>query len=254
MPLAFNVDRFAFGVLAENAGVSRVPTVTAFSHHPIDVDNVAQEVMAAQEWCREQNLIDRAGKVSDDVANLLSLYGRASEEFDLRFSVEQQHERRATVSRSGRDAVRTVVDGDLIYVEEVSAHSAIASLVAVLPEQAPARIKATGFDLAAVQGITDDQHAEAQLRSHGVDTREFRKVTQLLDEPRLGAGQIGVTIWGRGHREQRAKQTVEVIDVTSGRIALYNSNGQRMIVGADAATFDRVLGGILTDTRRCTRQ
>lgn len=259
MPLAINVDRLEFAVLAEQSGASRVPAVTAFSHYGAPVADVRREFTAAEERCRHRGLLDRAGHVNGELRDLLAVFARTADEFDLRFSSEREHELRAAVSRSGRDAVRTVIDGETVRVEAVRPDNAIASLVSVMPEQAPARMRPLSIDLAAMDAVMaehpdgDPDAIEAGLRGHGVDTREYRQITQLLDGPRLGAGQLGVTTWGRERREQRGEQTVQVIDVASGRMAIYNSSGRRMIAGADLGTFNRLLGELAQDARRNAR-
>lgn len=260
MPLSIAVDRLEFAVLADQTGVGRVPIVATFSHYSQPVTDVRRAFVDAEQRCRQRGLLDHNGQAGDEVRELLGIYPQTSVEFDLRFSTEKEHELRAAVSRSGRNAVRTVVEGDTIHVEEVRPENAVASLVSVLPDQAPARIHPLSIDATALREVlakhpdpTPDV-IEAGLRAHGVDTREYRKISQLLDGPRTGAGQLGVTAWGRGRREQRGEQTVQVIDIPSGRVAVYDSSSRRMVVGADVGTFNRVLGEIAEETARATER
>lgn len=254
MPVALDVDRLEFAVLAQKSGITRVPVVAAYGHHGTTVGDVRGAFDAAEDRCHHRGLLMR-GEVRTDAAELLNLYQHAEVEYDLRFSVEQGTELRAAVTRSGRDAVRTVVDGDRVHLEEVRGSEAIAALVSVLPERPPARVRPTGVDSEALTAVMkqhpdgDQTTIEAGLRSHRADTREYRRAAQLLDGPKLGVGQVGVTIWDHLRREHRGQHTMQVIDIPSGRVGVYDSRGQRMIAGADLATFIRVLDDITTDTR-----
>ncbi|MDR7301499.1 ESX secretion-associated protein EspG [Haloactinomyces albus] len=255
MSSVIDVDRLEFVVLAEQAGINRVPLVASFSHYGTAVQDVGREFEQAERRCRQRGLLDRVGRVSDEAGNLLGLYPHTAVEYDLRFSAERGTELRAAVSRAGDVAMRTVVVGDRIHLAAVRAADMIPALVSVLPEVAPARMRPVGIDLAAMraamaQADAEDQRAvETALRSHGVDTREYRKITRLLDGPKFGAGEVGVTIWGRNRKEHRGEQTVQVFDLEAGRVAVYNSSGHRMLAGADIGTFNRLLGEITTHTR-----
>ena len=64
------------------------------------------------------------------------------------------------------------------------------------------------------------------------------------------APDAGVTVWAQGRKEFRADQTMKLLDLPSGRVAIYNSSGQRMLAGADVGTFKRILGGLASQTQR----
>lgn len=259
MPSKLDVDRLEFVVLAEKAQLTRVPMVTSFSHYGTTVQDIPREFEAADERCRQRGLINHSGKVSDDVWDLLGLYPNTAVEYDLRFSAKKGTELRGAVSQSGQYAVRTVIDGDRIILERVRAADMIPSLAALLPEHKPAKMQPLGIDLAEMRtvikeaerrGDSDQRAIEQGLRSRGVDIAEYRKMTKLLDGPKLGAGEIGVTVWGSRRKELRGDQTLRVIDLESGRVSVYNSGGQRMVAGCDIGTFKRVLGGIASQAQR----
>lgn len=258
-----DLDSLEFAVLAEAAGIDRVPTVAAYRNYGTPVDDVDAEFEAAERRCRDRGLLDRSGRPDDRVAELLALYQRASVEYDLRFSAQRGTELRAAVCGAGREALRTVVSGDRVRLDRVSADQLIPAAVAVLPEHEPLRMRPLSVELSALRSVyagtdedtePDQREVESRLRALGVDTREFRQITDLLAEPRLGVGELGVTAWGRGGAESRGEQTVKLIDVGRGRMAVYNGGGRRMLCGADPATVGRVLGEVAERARRRLRE
>jgi hypothetical protein len=259
VPSKLDVDRLEFVVLAEKAEITRVPLVASFSHYGTAVRDIPREFEAADERCRRRGLIDQRGKVNDDVWEMLGIYSHTSLEYDLRFSSKKGTELRAAVSQSGEVAVRTVIDGDRIVLDRMRATDMIPSLHALLPEHKPAKVQPLSVDLAGIRaamqeaerrGETDQRSIEHGLRTRGIEIGEYRKMTQLLDGPKLGAGEVGVTVWGRHRKELRGDQTLRVVDLESGRVSLYNSAGRRMLAGCDIGTFKRVLGGIASQTQR----
>ena len=256
MPTTIELDLLEYAVLAEKSGINRVPTIASYSNHGTAVTDVVAEFDDAEQRCRRRRLIDDRGRASDEVWDLLGIYPSTSVEFDLRFSAREGTEVRASVSRTSRGAVRTIVDGDRVRLEELRTGEAIASLVSALPPVDPLRTQPLSIDLSALRAATaetggEDQAAiERSLRSHGVDVRVYRRITELLAGPKLGAGELGVTAWGRDRREHRGEQTVRVYDLESGRVVVHNSRGTRMLVGADMSTFHRVLDDLVSDTQR----
>ncbi|GAB3283095.1 hypothetical protein GCM10027563_13660 [Parasphingorhabdus pacifica] len=166
------------------------------------------------------------------------------------------------VSQAGQRALRTVVDGDRIILESVRPSDAVQAMMSTLPEHAPARIRPPlSMDLGELRkvmgevnkrGEADQRAVEEGLRSRGMDIRGFRQITQLLDAPRLGAGEVGATIWTATRKEVRCDQTLKIIDLPSGRVAIYNSAGQRMLAGADIGTFNRILNDMVKHAQRET--
>ncbi|MCI2424248.1 ESX secretion-associated protein EspG [Saccharopolyspora sp. K220] len=254
-----DVDRLEFAILAERAGLSRIPMIASYSNYGTTIEDLPSEFEAAEQRARDRGLISASG-VNDRVMELLGIYPHAAIEYDLRFSAKKGTELRAAVSKVGKTAVRTVVDGDRIILEPVHPNDAIPALVSVLPEHPPARIRPPlSVDLAEMRGAMievrrrgdEDPHAiEQSLRARGVNIGAFRKMTQLLDGPRLGLGEVGVTIWDDRRKEFRGDQTIRIIDLQVGRTAVYNSGAQRMFAGADMSTFTRVLGELTTKTQR----
>lgn len=262
MASKIDVDRLEFIVLAERAGLNRVPVVASFSHYGTRVQDIPREYAAAEQRCRERGLLAPGGELNDRVLEVLGIYSRAAVEYDLRFSMRKETELRVAVTQADRVAVRTVVDGDRIVLEPVRPSDAIPALVSTLPEHAPARIRPPlSMDLTELRAVmadvtkrgeTDPRAVEAGLRSRGMDVRGFRQITQLLDGERLGAGEVGATIWTGTRKEVRCDRTVKIVDLPSGRIAIYNSAGQRMLAGADLGTFNRILGDMVTRAQRET--
>lgn len=253
-----DVDRLEYAILAERAGLKRVPVVAAFSHHGTRVRDAPREFDAAEQRVRERGLVHPGG-VNDQVLELLEAYSHATVEYDLRFSAQKGTELRAAVTQTAKAAVRTTVHGDRIVLEPVHPRDAIPALVSLLPEHRPARIRPPlSVDLDAVRAAMrdaerqggDPRAIEQSLRARGASTVNFRKMTQLLDGPRLGLGELGVTVWDDLGKEHRGEQTMRVIDLEQGRTAVYNSGNQRMFAGADVSTFTRVLGELATETRR----
>jgi hypothetical protein len=254
------VDRVEFIILAETAGINRVPMVASYSHYGTPVQDIPREFEEAEQRCRQRGLIDHGGRINDRVWELIGVYPNSSVEFDLRFSTEKETEVRAAVSQAGDVAVRTVVDGDRITLDAVRPNDMISALMSVLPEVGPARIRPPlSIELSEMRaamaeaqrrGDSSQDAIEQELRSRGVSVGTFRKITQILDGPRLGAGEAGVTIWGRERKEFRGDQTMKIIDLPSGRVAIYNSGNQRMLAGCDIGTFQRILGGLVTETQR----
>lgn len=254
-----DVDRLEFAILAERAGLTRIPMIASYSNYGTTVKDIPREFDAAEQRVRDRGLINPRG-VNDRVMELLGIYAHTTVEYDLRFSSKKDSELRAAVSKANKTAVRTVVDGDRIILEPVHPNDLIPALVSVLPEHPPARIRPPlSVDLAEMRaamtevrrrGDENTQAIELSLRARGVNVASFRKMTQLLDGPRLGLGEIGITIWGDRRRERRGDQTLRIIDLQQGRTAVYNSGTQRMFAGADMSTFTRVLGELTTKTQR----
>ncbi|MGJ7905629.1 ESX secretion-associated protein EspG [Actinopolyspora sp. H202] len=258
-----DLDSLEFAVLAEGAGIARVPTVAAYRNYGTLVDDVDAEFDAAERRCRQRGLLDRSGRPEDGVAELLALYERASVEYDLRFSAQRETELRAAVCGAGRAALRTVVSGDRVRLDRISVDQPIPAILAVLPEHEPLRMRPLSVELSALRSVyaeadegsePDQREVEPRLRALGVDTREFRRITELLAEPRLGVGELGVTVWEKGGAESRGEQTVKLIDIGRGRMAVYNGAGRRMLCGADPATIGRVLGEVAELARRRLRE
>ncbi|GAA0511716.1 ESX secretion-associated protein EspG [Saccharopolyspora thermophila] len=254
-----DVDRLEFAILVERAGINRIPLITSFSHYGTPVKDIPSEFEAAERRCRDRGLTVPGG-VNERILEMLAVYPNAAIEYDLRFSAKKGTELRAAVSKAGKRALRTVVDGDRIILEPVHPNDLIPALVSVLPEHPPARIRPPlSVDLAEMRaamtevrrrGDDDPQAIEQSLRARGVNIASFRKMTQLLDGPRLGLGELGVTIWDDRRKEFRGDQTIRIIDLQLGRTAVYNSGSQRMFAGADVNTFTRVLGELTTKTQR----
>ncbi|MDA3648238.1 ESX secretion-associated protein EspG [Saccharopolyspora indica] len=253
-----DVDRLEYAILAERAGLTRIPMVAAYSHYGTQVQDIPREFNAAEQRVRERGLVNPSG-VNDRVMELLGIYAHASVEYDLRFSSQKGSELRAAVTKASKTAVRTVVSGDRIILEPVHPNDLIPALISALPEHQPAKIRPPlSIDLQDVRAAMaeasrqgDDPRAiEQALRARGVNPANFRKMTQLLEGPRLGLGEAGVTIWDDRGKEHRGDQTIRIIDLQQGRTAVYNSGNQRMFAGADLSTFTRVLGELATHTRR----
>jgi ESX secretion-associated protein EspG len=254
-----DVDRLEFAILAERARLTRIPMIASYSNYGTPVKDMPREFEAAEQRARDRGLIHPGG-VNDRVMELLGIYPHAVIEYDLRFSSKKGAELRASVSKVGKTAVRTVVNGDRIILEPVHPNDVIPALVSVLPEHPPARLRPPlSVDLAEMRaamaevnrrGDDDPRAIEQSLRAQGVNVANFRKMTQLLDGPRLGLGEVGVTIWDDRRKEFRGDQTLRIIDLQLGRTAVYNSGTQRMFAGADMSTFTRVLGELATKTQR----
>ncbi|MFR9728627.1 ESX secretion-associated protein EspG [Saccharopolyspora sp. MS10] len=259
MASKLDVDRLEFLVLTGHAGLKRLPPVLQYSRYGTPVRNVRAELDAAADRCRGRGLVDRADRVSDEVWDLVGAYGSPAVEYDLRFSAQKGTELRAVVSQAGKVAVRSVMHGDRLVLERVRSEDAVPALVSVLPEHPPVKMKPVNIDLGEMRavmaevekkGITDPRAVEHGLRSRGVEVAGFRKATDLLDGTKLGAGQIGVTVWNQQRKEFRGDHTVQVVDVEGGRVSIYNSGTQRMIAGADVGTFRRVLGDLAGAAQR----
>ncbi|MDA3630793.1 ESX secretion-associated protein EspG [Saccharopolyspora oryzae] len=253
-----DVDRLEYAILAERANLTRIPMVAAYSNYGTKVQDIPREFDAAEQRCRDRGLVNPGG-VNDRVMELLGIYSHATVEYDLRFSSKKGAELRVAVTKANKTAVRTVVDGDRIILEPVHPNDLIPALISTLPEHQPARIRPPlSIDLADVRAAMaeasrqgeDPRAIEQGLRNRGVSPANFRKMTQLLEGPRLGLGEAGVTIWDDRGKEHRGDQTIRIIDLQLGRTAVYNSGGQRMFAGADLSTFTRVLGELATKTRR----
>lgn len=263
MPSKIDVDRLEFIVLAERAGSSRVPMIASFSHYGTRVQNISDEYADAEQRCRARGLLGPGGQVDEHALEMIGLYSRAAVEYDLRFSTQKETELRVAVTQAGPRAMRTVVEGDRVLLESVRPSDAIQALVSTLPEQAPARIRPPlSIDLAEMRkvmadldkrGETDPRAIEEGLRARGVDIRGFRQITQLLEGPRQGAGEVGATIWTSTRKEIRCDHTLKIVDLASGRVGIYNSAGQRMLAGADIGTFNRILGDMVTQAQRAQR-
>ena len=259
MASKIDIDRLEFLVLAERAGLNRVPMVASYSHYGTPVQDIGRELNDAEQRCRAKGLLDPGGKVNDRVLELFDIYPRTAVEYDLRFSTQQETELRVAVSQAGQLAMRTVA-GDRLVLEPVRPSDMVSALISTLPELAPARIRPPmSMDLTELRkvmaevnkrGETDPRAIEEGLRSRGVDIRGFRQITQLLDGKRLGAGEVGATVWTSTRKEVRCDQTLKIVDLPSGRIGIYNSAGQRMVAGADIGTFNRILGDMVTQAQR----
>ena len=246
-----DVDRLEFLVLNGWAGGRRIPPVLTYSHYGTPVQDLNAELEAADARCRQRGLVDRSNRVSDEVWDLIGVYGSTALEYDLRFSAQQGTELRAAVSRSGQIAVRSTMRGDRIVLERIRAEDAVPALLGLLPEHPPVKMQPVQVDLTEMRAVVAaGAPLEQGLRNRGVDVRGLRAATDLLDGTKLGAGQIGVTAWNPRRAETRGEHTVQVVDVPGGRVSVYNSGNQRMIAGADLATFRRVLGELATATQR----
>ncbi|GAB2650864.1 hypothetical protein GCM10027271_05640 [Saccharopolyspora gloriosae] len=259
MAFKLDVDRLEFAVLAGWAGLKRLPPVVQFSHYGTPVQDINAELDAADARCRQRGLVNRANQVSDEVWDLIGIYPTTAVEYDLRFSAKKGTELRAAMSQSGQVAVRTVMHGDRYVLERVRAEDTVPALASVLPEHPPLKMKPVNVDLTEMRAVmadvqkkgqTDPRAIEQGLRTRGIDVTGFRKATELLDGTKLGAGQIGVTVWNAQRKEFRGDHTVQVVDVEGGRVSIYNSGNQRMVAGADIGTFRRVLGDLTTAAQR----
>ncbi|WP_344684029.1 ESX secretion-associated protein EspG [Saccharopolyspora taberi] len=260
MPSKIDIDLLEFAVLADRSGINRVPAVASYSNYATPFHNIPVQLAEAEQRCRQRGLLTPGGEINDRVRELIGIYPHVSLEYDLRFSAQKGTELRACVSQAGETAVRTIVEGDHVVLDKVRPVDMIPALIAVLPELQPARIRPPlSIDLTEMRaamadvskhGRSDNEAIEQALRSRGADVRPLRQMTQLLDGPRQGLGEIGVTVWDPRRKEHRGDQTIRIIDLESGRTAVYNSGNQRMFAGADTSTFTRVLGEIATETRR----
>ena len=260
MPSKIDVDLIEFAILADRSGINRVPTVASYSNYGTPFTDIPRQLEEAEQRCRERGLLTPGGQLNDRVQEMIGLYPHASLEYDLRFSAQKGSELRACVSQAGETALRTLIDGDRVVLERIRPVDMIPALVSVLPERAPARIRPPlSVDLAEMRAVmadvsrrgrSDDQAIEQGLRSRGVDVRTFRQMTQLLEGKRLGLGELGVTVWDPRRKEHRGKQTIRIIDLETGRAAVYNSGSRRMFAGADIGTFNRVLGELAAETKR----
>ncbi|GAA4885529.1 ESX secretion-associated protein EspG [Saccharopolyspora cebuensis] len=259
MPSKLDVDRLEYVILAGWAGLTRIPGVASFSHYGRTPENINAELEAADQRCRERGLVDRGDRVNDAVWDLMGAYAHSSVEYDLRFSHTKGTELRACVTVAGQVAVRTTIDGDRFTLERVRPDEALPALMSLLPEHRPHKMRALGVDLAELRkaradlerrGETDERALDQLLRSRGVNIADYRQMTRLLDGKKLGGGEVGVTIWNRQRKEFRGEQTLRIIDLEQGRVAVYNSGGQRMVAGCDAGTVKRVLGGLAAETQR----
>ncbi|MCA1190235.1 MULTISPECIES: ESX secretion-associated protein EspG [unclassified Saccharopolyspora] len=259
MASKLDVDRLELGVLTGWAGVKRLPPVLRFSHYGTPLQNINAEIEAADARCRQRGLLDHANRVSDEVWDLVAAYQRAAVEYDLRFSSQKGTELRVAVSQVGQVTIRSVLNGDRVIIERVRPESAIPSLVSTLPDHPPAKFKPVNIDLAALRAVmaeaakasdADSRAVEKGLRARGLDASGFRAATELLDGPKLGAGQVGVTVWNSQRKEFRGSSTMQIVDLEVGRVSIYNSGSQRLIAGADMGTFRRVLGDLTTGAQR----
>lgn len=259
MGLKLDVDRLEFLILIGWAESRRIPPVLQYSHYGTQVRDLNAELEAADARCRQRGLVDRANRVSDEVWDLIAVYGSAALEYDLRFSAQQGTELRAAVSQSGQVAVRSAMHGDRIVLERIRSEDAVPALLALLPEHPPVKLQPVHVDLTEMRAVMADAQAKGQadpraleqgLRKRGVDVSGLRTATDLLDGDKLGAGQLGVTAWNPQRKEFRGDHTVQVVDVPSGRVSIYNSGNQRLVGGADLGTFRRVLGDLTTATQR----
>lgn len=254
-----DVDRLEYMILAGWAGISRVPTVASYANYGTPVQDLNEELEAADARCRQRGLVGRDNSVNDVVWDLMGVYPVGSLEFDLRFSRQKGTELRACVTQSAKSATRTVVNGDRIILEKVRPSDAIPALASLLPEHPPLKMQPLQIDLAELRAAraqvarnadTDERALEDALRSRGVNIAEYRKATRMLDGPKLGVGEIGVTVWSPTRKEIRGEQTLRIIDLEQGRVAVYNSRSQRMVAGCDMGTYRRVLGDIATAAQR----
>lgn len=254
-----DLDMLEFAVLVDKAGINRVPMVASYRNYGTVIDDVGHAFEVAEQRCRDKGLMDRAGKLDPRVGEMLAVYPNASVEYDLRFSMQRGTELRATVSGAGRAALRSVVSGDRIYLEQVQPDQLIVSLVAILPEHGPMRMQPLSVDLAAMRsamsGFDEDnepdrQTIESRLRSKGADTRQFRRMGQILDTQRLGVGELGVTVFGDRGSEARGEQTLRLMDLEQGRVVIYNSGGHRMLCGGDGNTLARVMAEVTERARK----
>lgn len=94
MATKIDIDRLEFIVLAERAGLNRVPMVASYSHYGTRVQDISREFGDAEQRCRAKGLLDPGGKVNDRVLELFDVYPRTAVEYDLRFSTQKETELR----------------------------------------------------------------------------------------------------------------------------------------------------------------
>lgn len=265
MPSTLEIDRLEFAVLAYKADLNRMPLVASFSHYATPIYSIPRQFAEAEERCRERGLLDGHGRLTENVAAMIDVFERTSVEYDLRYSSEKDSEVRAVVSTAGDIALRTVVNKDNFVLDKVRPSEAVSALAGVLPELAPARVQPPlSVELDALQaamaevkrqGDEDPRALDYRLRERGVSVSSYRKMTRLLDEePRSGLGEIGVTTWGPRRQEHRGAQTIRIVDLGVGRVALYNSGNRRMLAGADVSTYQRLISEILADAKKAAMQ
>ncbi|MBA8826734.1 hypothetical protein FHX42_004113 [Saccharopolyspora lacisalsi] len=175
MPTTTELDLLEYAVLAEKSGINRVPTIASYSNHGTAVTDVVAEFENAEQRCRRRRLINGSGRASDEVWDLLGIYPSTSVEFDPRFSAQEGTEVPASVSRTSRGAVRTIVDGDRVRLEELRAGEAIPALVSALPPVDPMRMQPLSIDLSALRAATAETDGEDQAAKPGGQEQPRRR-------------------------------------------------------------------------------
>ncbi|MHA6802204.1 ESX secretion-associated protein EspG [Salinifilum ghardaiensis] len=262
MAAQLDLDVLEFAVLTGRAGSTRIPTVAAYNRQDppnVDTGDITAELRAAEQRCRERGLLRPGGRVEDGAFELLRSYRECGVEYDLRFTAQQGDELRACVSETSTGGTRTVVRRGRVTVHPVRPGDAVPALISLLPQHPAMRIRPIQLNLQKVrsaheevtrQGAAEDPRAvEHGLRRHGVNLVDYRKAVRLLDTPKLGAGELGATVFGWERREVRGDQTLRILDLEQGRVAVYNGSGQRLVAGCDAGTVKRVLGDIVAEVR-----
>ncbi|WP_199442454.1 ESX secretion-associated protein EspG [Umezawaea beigongshangensis] len=182
----------------------------------------------------------RGRDVHPDLARSLQLIARAGTEYYAFFNHEDEKTRSALVVKSGDDALRVVLTADEKFVlEPVRAEDAAQALIAVLPEVPPGRgaaisLPADAMNARAKQRRDDDEGGGSFLqpsRPTGTNSTQVEQLRKLMQEKRLGGGQLYAAGRDRFGKKVRCPAPMTYVDTVTGRYATLK------LPGRDGATW-----------------
>ncbi|RZQ62067.1 ESX secretion-associated protein EspG [Amycolatopsis suaedae] len=158
----------------------------------------------------------RGTSLTDDFTDLLHLL--ATPELDFHAHVRTGDEEYAVlVAARGREAAVVVRDGNRVWLRSSRDPDHAATLVAHLPEFAPARFTPFSVD-------------RAELRAERRRSAEARELDEILGVPRYGWGYLQAAHRDRRGDRRQAGEDITYLDIDAGRIGFTPAGGGYLTV------------------------
>lgn len=243
--MLIELDCVELGVAWQVARLPAPPAIFAARGGPGHPDDATLTRLGAL------GLIDADGCVTPELHRSMTAFAHAVVEVDLRFAAGRGAEVRAAVTTHRGAAVLAVVTKGHVRFSRVPAEAALPALVHVLPPVEPARGTLVSLPVAEVDaaitrsmelGQDSDDGVVGDLTARGMSGADARLFVSLVGSKRLRFAEFGVTVRDSDGVRHRGCNTVQAIDMRSGRAVLYTRGDYLVATPADEGTLVRVLG------------
>jgi hypothetical protein len=176
----------------------------------------------------------RGNRLTDDVRDMLTTIQRAGVEY-FGWVTGPEISRAVLAAAVGRDAALLARNGDTVHIERVRPEDLIGAFLAQLPEVPPARAAAISVRAQDI-GKAPERRGYMVRNRPGVDPH-LRRLNAVMKEPRLGGGKLYTAHRDHTGARWRSKSWITVVDVLSGRWAIYTTGeGEQRCVNAVPGT------------------